>query len=272
MDKPGDERPFYDQRRFLPAMLIIAATSRDFWISRLERLHAVPSSGTQNGSATTQEIVSTRRLGSKRRYLNHPAIGDQRVSCFDQTVRRHIAGLKRRANSLKSPALHRNHLPGAMQGFPMQGFFGSWVSRTHHERRVVVTLPQSERNETRYKPKGDPLGGLRFTLNLIADLDGTHPPAIAGHHATTNDLTATIFVIVVVRVGIISVVISIGSKAKSYKPMSTSEAPMKTAAVKATAVKTASVKTASAEAVTTAAAEAVTPTTSSAMTAAASVC
>ena len=54
MDEPSDERPFYGQRCFLAAMLIIAAASRDFWISRLERLHARPSRGTQNGSATTR--------------------------------------------------------------------------------------------------------------------------------------------------------------------------------------------------------------------------
>jgi hypothetical protein len=57
MDEPRDERPFYDQRCFLSAMLIIAAASRDFWISRLERLHTLPSSGTQNGSATTRRFL-----------------------------------------------------------------------------------------------------------------------------------------------------------------------------------------------------------------------
>jgi hypothetical protein len=57
MDKPRDERPFYGQRRFLPA---IAAASRDFWVGRLERLHALPSSGAQNGSAKTRQAVHRR--------------------------------------------------------------------------------------------------------------------------------------------------------------------------------------------------------------------
>jgi len=61
MDEPRDERPFYGQRCFLAAMLIIAAASRDFWISRLERLHALPSSGTQNGSATTRRFYGRDR-------------------------------------------------------------------------------------------------------------------------------------------------------------------------------------------------------------------
>jgi hypothetical protein len=60
MDKPRDERPFYGQRRFLAAILIVAAASRDFWVGRLERLHALPSSGAQNGSATTR-LAAHRR-------------------------------------------------------------------------------------------------------------------------------------------------------------------------------------------------------------------
>jgi hypothetical protein len=72
MDEPGNEGPVYVQRCFFSAMLIIAAASRDFWIGRLERLHALPSGGTQNGSATT------RQAGLQR----------TEVSCFDQTVRR----------------------------------------------------------------------------------------------------------------------------------------------------------------------------------------
>jgi hypothetical protein len=60
MNESRDETPFYGQRCFLAAMLIIAAASRDFWISRLERLHALLSSGTQNGSATTRRAAHQR--------------------------------------------------------------------------------------------------------------------------------------------------------------------------------------------------------------------
>jgi hypothetical protein len=49
-DQPRDERSLYGQGCFLAAMLVIAAASRDFWISRLERLHASPSGVGQNGS------------------------------------------------------------------------------------------------------------------------------------------------------------------------------------------------------------------------------
>jgi hypothetical protein len=60
MDKPRDKRPFYGQRCFFAAMLIIAAASSDFWICRLKRLHALPSSGTQNGSVTARQDAHRR--------------------------------------------------------------------------------------------------------------------------------------------------------------------------------------------------------------------
>jgi hypothetical protein len=41
---------------FFAAMLMIAAASRDFWISRLERLHALPRGRTWNGFATARKI------------------------------------------------------------------------------------------------------------------------------------------------------------------------------------------------------------------------
>jgi hypothetical protein len=44
----------------LAAVLIVAAASRDFWVGRLERLHALPSSGAQNGSATTRQAAHRR--------------------------------------------------------------------------------------------------------------------------------------------------------------------------------------------------------------------
>jgi hypothetical protein len=39
MDRPCDEPPLNRQGCFLTAMLVVAAASRDFWISRLECLH-----------------------------------------------------------------------------------------------------------------------------------------------------------------------------------------------------------------------------------------
>jgi hypothetical protein len=44
----------------LAAILIVAAAPRDFWVGRLERLHALPSSGAQNGSATTRQAAHRR--------------------------------------------------------------------------------------------------------------------------------------------------------------------------------------------------------------------
>jgi hypothetical protein len=119
MDKPRDERSFYGQRCLLPAMLIIAAASRDFRISRLERLHLyqVAALKTVPRRRGNQEFISTMCLHSYHRYLNRPAIDEQRVSCFDQTARRHSARLNHRRNSLKSSALHRDFLPVPMQGF-----------------------------------------------------------------------------------------------------------------------------------------------------------
>ena len=52
-DQPRDGRSLHVDRCFLAAMLIIAATSRDFCVGRLERLHALPRGGTRNSSATT---------------------------------------------------------------------------------------------------------------------------------------------------------------------------------------------------------------------------
>jgi hypothetical protein len=55
-DQPRDGRSLHGDGRFLAAMLIIAATSRDFCIGRLERLHALPRVGTRNSSATTRHL------------------------------------------------------------------------------------------------------------------------------------------------------------------------------------------------------------------------
>jgi hypothetical protein len=40
MDQPRDERSIYRHGCLLTTMLAMAAAPRDFWISRLERLHA----------------------------------------------------------------------------------------------------------------------------------------------------------------------------------------------------------------------------------------
>jgi hypothetical protein len=60
MDKPGDEHLFNSQRCFVATMLIVAAAPRDFWVGRLERLHALPSGDTENGSATTRQAARQR--------------------------------------------------------------------------------------------------------------------------------------------------------------------------------------------------------------------
>jgi hypothetical protein len=51
-DQPRDQRSLHRQGCSLEAMLIIPAAPRHLSISRLERLHALPSRGTPNGSAT----------------------------------------------------------------------------------------------------------------------------------------------------------------------------------------------------------------------------
>jgi len=52
---------------------------------------------------------------------------------------------------------------------------------------------------------------------LSADLDGSNPPAVAGMHAATDNVaTAVIVVVVIVRVGIVSVIVAVGSEAEPY--------------------------------------------------------
>ena len=84
MDKPGNERPFYGQRCFLATMLIIAAASRDLWISRLERLHAyqvaaaktVPRrrGGFMGGIAAADSAPSSQSCYSARRARRRRAL------------------------------------------------------------------------------------------------------------------------------------------------------------------------------------------------------
>ncbi len=78
---------------------------------------------------------------------------------------------------------------------------------------------------------------------LSADLDRSNPPAVAGMHAATDNVaTAVIIVVVIVCVGIVSVVIAVGSEAEPYKRTS-----VKSSTVEATARET-SMKAATAEA------------------------
>jgi hypothetical protein len=66
-DQPGDERSPHRQGCFLAAMLVIAAASRHFWISRLERLHVLPISASRTtsrtiGASIPRRVNRTRRL------------------------------------------------------------------------------------------------------------------------------------------------------------------------------------------------------------------
>jgi hypothetical protein len=56
-DKPRDRRALYRQGRLFVPILGVAAASRQFWISRLERLHGITDGrGTQYSSATIRRI------------------------------------------------------------------------------------------------------------------------------------------------------------------------------------------------------------------------
>jgi hypothetical protein len=147
------------------------------------------------------------------------------------------------------------------------------------ERQRFARIPAAI-NEA--KPAGR-AGGFFGEPCSSADLDGTNPPAVAGVHATTDDVAATIVVVVVVvGVGIVSVVV-VGPKAKPYKRASVksvvksstaeptaSEASMKAAAAEASAseasMKATAVEAASAEAASVATAKAASVTTAAAAT------
>jgi len=91
-------------------------------------------------------------------------------------------------------------------------------------------------------------------------LDGTNSPAVACHHAATDDVATAIVVVVVVRVGIVFVVVgskakpckraSVKSAVKSSVKSSTVEPTASEAAMKATAVEAASAKAAAVTATT----------------------
>lgn len=83
---------------------------------------------------------------------------------------------------------------------------------------------------------------------LSADLDRSNPPAVAGMHAATDDVAAAIVVVVVVvRVGIVSVIVAVGSEAEPYKRTSMKFASVKSSTVEASTRET-SMKAATAEA------------------------
>jgi hypothetical protein len=83
---------------------------------------------------------------------------------------------------------------------------------------------------------------------LSADLDRSNPPAVAGMHAATDNVaTAVIVVVVIVRVGIVSVIVAVGSEAEPYKRTSVKSASVNSSTVEGTARET-SMKAATAEA------------------------
>jgi hypothetical protein len=61
MNQSRDERSLYRHGRFLPAMLVIAAMSRDFWIGSFEDWHALTSRDIRNGSGTHGYSCSMHR-------------------------------------------------------------------------------------------------------------------------------------------------------------------------------------------------------------------
>jgi uncharacterized membrane protein len=83
---------------------------------------------------------------------------------------------------------------------------------------------------------------------LSADLDRSNPPAVAGMHAATDNVAAAVIVVVViVCVGIVSVIVAVGSEAEPYKRTSVKSASVKSSTVEAAARET-SMKAATAEA------------------------
>jgi hypothetical protein len=85
----------------------------------------------------------------------------------------------------------------------------------------------------------------RVFLGLSADLDWTSPPAVRRHHAPTNQVTAALVVVVVVRVGRVSTVIEPKAVSAKFTPTKSASAEPATteAAMKAASAKTASMAT-----------------------------
>jgi hypothetical protein len=79
----------------------------------------------------------------------------------------------------------------------------------------------------RVKPAGREPGGSFQAGILSADLDRSNPPAVAGMHAATDNMAAAVVVVVViVSVGMVSVVVAVGSEAKPYKRTSVKSSTM----------------------------------------------
>src|SRR5713226_7968025 len=97
------------------------------------------------------------------------------------------------------------------------------------------------RLDRRWHSSQDKPAGLRrrvFPVSTCssADLDGTNSPAVAGMHAATNNVaTAVIIIVVIVRVGIVSVIVAVGPEAEPYKRTSVKSAAVKSSTVEPTA-------------------------------------
>jgi hypothetical protein len=66
-DPSLDERSLHRHGCLLAAMLVVPAASCQFWIRRLEGVHAVPSGGRPNGSAPTDHdhLRNSRSFGNR---------------------------------------------------------------------------------------------------------------------------------------------------------------------------------------------------------------
>src|ERR1700738_1109273 len=111
------------------------------------------------------------------------------------------------------------------------------------------TIVAVERRKDSWASKNPPAAPASFLGSILsADLDRSNPPAVAGMHAATDNVaTAVIVVVVVVCVGIVSVIVAVGSEAEPYKRTSVKFASVKSSTVEAT-VREPSMKAATAEA------------------------
>jgi hypothetical protein len=72
MNQPRDERPLYGQGCLFAAMLVIAASYRNFWISRFEGWHVLPSRG------YAKRFRDSRSRGRRQSLPSVPTIADTR--------------------------------------------------------------------------------------------------------------------------------------------------------------------------------------------------
>src|SRR6202022_3723530 len=92
---------------------------------------------------------------------------------------------------------------------------------------------------TQERPAGVNRRGFSGSI-LSADLDRANPPAVGGMHAATDNVAAAVIVVVViVCVGIVSVIVAVGSEAEPYKRTSVKFASVKSFSVKSSAVEAA---------------------------------